>query len=254
MPSSVPTTCPKCGAEASGAFCSGCGTRLDRVSCTACGAALQEAVRFCHVCGAPQATRVRPSPHVLPWIIAGSALVITGLVLVVGVPSPASPATPATPSAPAAGTRAAPDISSMTPRQQADRLFERVMVAAEQGDTAQAIEFASKAVTAYGLLGTLDDDARYHLGLMHDVGGDPIAAARQADSIEVNTPRHLFAALLRFRAAETAGDTAGMLRVSRRFLDDYNGEIAADRPEYQLHRNTIDAFRDEARRMTASNR
>ena len=45
-----------------------------------------------------------------------------------------------------------------------------------------------------------------------------------------------------------------MLSAYRRFLANYDSEIATDRAEYELHRNTIDAFRDEARRVTAFNR
>ena len=253
MANTQPNTCSKCGTKAQGEFCSGCGARLDQASCRACGASIAPAVRFCHVCGAPQVSETRPSPQVLPWIIAGSALVILVLVLVVRIPSSdpvQSPAQGITTS----GTPIAPDISNMTPREQADRLFDRVIIAAEQGDTTQELQFASKTVTAYGMLGALDEDARYHLGLVHDLQGDPIAAALQADSIEANVPRHLFANLIRYRTARSTRDTSGMLGAYGRFLESYDSEIAADRAEYELHRNTIDAFHNEARRATASKR
>ncbi len=246
-------TCPNCGAAAPGKFCSACGTALDRVACRLCSAALARGARFCHLCGAPQATPAKRTQGTLPWIIASGALVLLTLVLVVPVPSSnaggaSQPATrPGTPGP------VAPDISSMTPREQADRLFQRAVTAGERGDTVEALEFASKTLTAYEMLDTLDEGARYRLALVHELRGSGGAALAEAEAIEATTPRHLFASVIRYRAARLASDTLGMRRAARRFLDDYESEIAVARPEYQVHRSSIDAFLVEARRAAAAN-
>ena len=46
------------------------------------------------------------------------------------------------------------DLASLSPRQAADRLFNRVMAASENGDTAEALQFAPMALQAYNNLGT----------------------------------------------------------------------------------------------------
>ncbi len=140
----------------------------------------------------------------------------------------------------------------MTPRQQADRLYDRTMIAAEQGDSVQARQFASKAVSAYGMLDALDADARYHLSLVHAVNGNALAGDLQADSIEATAPRHLFVSLIRVRNAIAAGDTGEVLLGYRRFLENYDREMAAQRSEYEVHRATIESFRDQARRAAGS--
>ena len=55
---------------------------------------------------------------------------------------------------------AAPDISQLSPRERFDRLFNRIMQAAEQGDTAQVRRFTPMALGAYAQLDTIDADAR----------------------------------------------------------------------------------------------
>jgi len=47
----TPTTCPNCGAAASGHFCATCGTPLTGARCVGCGSALTPGAKFCHRCG-----------------------------------------------------------------------------------------------------------------------------------------------------------------------------------------------------------
>lgn len=146
-----------------------------------------------------------------------------------------------------AGTGTASDISNLTPREQADRLFNRVMSAASQGDTGQVSFFAPMAVQAYGMIGALDADARYHLGLLEAETGNLAGTLAQADTLERQNPGHLFATLLRGEAAERSGDAAALSRWRRRFLEAYEAELATGKQEYQDHTDALNIFRDGAR-------
>jgi len=134
----------------------------------------------------------------------------------------------------------------MAPREQADRLFDMIMAAAEQGDTARVAFHTTMAIQAYEMLGDLDNDARYHVGLIHIVRGEPDLALAQADTIEQSVPEHLLAIMLRHSAATLTGDSSAAQRAYDRFRASYNAEVSTDRPEYQMHRGQIDAFRAEA--------
>lgn len=244
-------SCPGCGRPTTGNFCSHCGTPLKGATCPACDATLSAGARFCHVCGRPMGARRGAGP-VLPWAIAGAAVVALGggfLYLNGRDAAPPAAAQQASPFAGgAAGGRAAPDISSMTPREQADRLFERIVMAHERGDTGEVRFFRPMALQAYQQLAPLDHDARYHVGLIHTLTGNPEAALAQADSITADEPGHLLAAMLRQRAAIALGDAAGGRMAYRDFLASYEAEVAANRPEYQAHEPVISAFLAEARR------
>src|SRR2546423_1717293 len=50
----------------------------------------------------------------------------------------------------------APDISQMSPRERFDRLFNRIMQAAQQGDSAQVQRFTPMALGAYAQLDSVD--------------------------------------------------------------------------------------------------
>ena len=137
----------------------------------------------------------------------------------------------------------APDISSLSPREQADRLFEIVMTAHEQGDFGRVSQFASMALQAYDLLGPLDADAHYHVGLMSAITGNAPEALARVDSIWSTAPNHLLATMLRNSVAQMEGDSAMVVESQQKFLEDYDTEITTDRLEYQLHERAIENFR-----------
>ena len=245
-----PITCPKCGAESSGKFCHACGAPTRDRGCINCGAILSPGVRFCHACGASQDTepRSRGSSR-LPWAIDGSAVVVSILVVAIGgqpaelLDSGSSP--------PMSSPVGAPDISNMSPREQADGLFEVVMIALERGDTAQVGFHAPMALGAYRNLDSLDADAQYHVGLLRGAVGDIDGMVAMADSLQAVVPGHLLATTLRKAAAEARGDSAAVFGAYRQFLMDYRDEATTSRREYQLHQRSIDAFLAEARRAPA---
>jgi hypothetical protein len=122
-----------------------------------------------------------------------------------------------------------------------------IMTAAEEGDTARVAFHTTMAIQAYQMLGELDNDARYHVGLIHLVRGEPVQTLEQADLMEESVPGHLLAIVLRHLASRTGGDSTAMQEAYRRFLANYESEIAVARPEYEVHRGQIEAFLAEAR-------
>src|SRR5436190_697750 len=231
------------------------------MNCHACGASLAATARFCHKCGAQvggaQSSGWRAG---LPWSVAGAALgaLLTVLALRIGassgggmrdaggaadddasrIPLPASRSTP-------------PDISQMSPEERATRLYNRVMLLHTQGKADSAEFFLPMALQAYAMLPALDVDARYHIGVLDLTGGDAAGALAQADAIRRAVPTHLFGFMLRARALDLTHDAAGALRAYRAFLQNEAAERARQRPEYGEHAQNLDAFRDQAKQVTA---
>ena len=235
------------------------------MNCQACGTALAATAKFCHKCGAQVSAQVSRSQAAgwragLPWGVAGAALgaLVTVLALRLGgssggemrdaggVPGddasriqlPASRSTP-------------PDISQMSPEERATRLYNRVMSLHSQGKPDSAEFFLPMALQAYAMLPALDVDARYHIGVLDLTSGDATGALAQADTIRRVAPTHLFGFMLRARGLELTHDTPGALRAYRAFLQHEAAERARQRPEYGEHAQNLDAFRDQAKQVTA---
>jgi hypothetical protein len=140
----------------------------------------------------------------------------------------------------------APDISAMSPRERFDRLFNRIMQAAEQGASDQVAQFTPMALGAYQQLDTVDVDARYHAAVIHLQAGNLAQAKSLADTILADAPGHLFGYVIRGTAARIEGNTEGERRAEREFLAHFPAESAAKRVEYLEHRPVLDEFRSEA--------
>ena len=140
----------------------------------------------------------------------------------------------------------APDISAMSPRERFDRLFNRVMIAAERGDSATVVTFMPMALAAYGQLDTVDVDARYHAALLLLQVDNVQPALALADTIETAQPGHLFGYLVRGAAADRAQNDTMRRQAYRDFLAHYDAEQRAGRLEYQEHQAAIDEFRKQA--------
>jgi hypothetical protein len=258
----TPPVCPACGAPATGNFCSRCGAGLAAGDCARCQAHLSPGARFCHRCGQavpgaapadPRADRER-----VAWRVAGVlSVVLVGAILFKvarGAPAPVAPdmanagaaAGQTTGSAGSGGAGAAPDISQMSPRERFDRLFNRIMTAAEHGDSAQVERFTPMALGAYAQLDSVDIDARYHAAVLRIQTGDMAGALALADTIQAEQPAHLFADLIRGSVAEARGDVAARARASRHFLTHYDAEMKANRVEYLEHGPALDEFKRQA--------
>jgi hypothetical protein len=244
-------TCPACGTESEGRFCAQCGAAL-AAECRECGSPVPAGGRFCNQCGASAAPAAATPPKraVLPWAVAAAAVV--GLAAVVLLPrlsgsGPAPAPALAAPAAPAAGADpTGVDLASMSPRERADRLFNRVMEGVARGDTSQLVFFADMGVQAYGMVPERDADLHYHLAELHRVRGDAAGVQAQADTILAADPSHLFGLFSAARAAEMRGERSAAAGLFRRFVEAYPGEVARDLPEYREHMQGLPAMRAEA--------
>jgi tetratricopeptide (TPR) repeat protein len=247
--------CPSCGAQSEGAFCSECGSPLRGAKCRECNAALSAGARFCNNCGAGtgRASGASEGGSKLPWIVAGAS----ALVLVAALAWPALRGGGSNEpdgrvplnqmgdvGTGAAG--AAPGPLAGTPREQADRLFNRIMTERESGDTAQARFFVPMAVQAYAMAGDLDADGLYHLALVHQVGGDHKAARETAEKILALSPNHLLGLSAAANAARASGDDASARAYYQKFVQAFDTESKSPRPEYQDHERMFPDLKSEA--------
>ena len=214
------------------------------MTCTACGA--ESVGRLCNSCGKPLAGKA-PATISLPWAVAGAAM-LGFLVLLIVVLARKEPGS--SPSAAAAAGQAPasapPDISNLTPRERFDRLYNRVMAAAESGDQATVTQFTPMAVMAYSQLDSVDADARFHLALLSLHTGDPAVVEALADTILQQTPGHLFAYMIRGAQARFAKNDVALKQAYADFLGHYEAEMATARPEYADHKRSVDDFRTAA--------
>jgi hypothetical protein len=146
------------------------------------------------------------------------------------------------------GAARAPDISNMTPRERADRLYDRTMALQAAGKSDSAQFFASMAVMAYQQLGPLDNDLRYDFGRVADVAGENAVVNAQADSILQNNPTHLLGLILAARAAEVRGDASARASFDQRFRAAVGAETTKALPEYERHRGDIQNALSQPRR------
>ncbi len=264
--------CPNCGEPASGRFCSSCGTPLGGVACGACGAELASGAKFCHKCGtpvalpgAPAAAAAAPPPSAgappgksggdaLPWAVAAIA-VLALIAMFAGQRFARSGSSPggSAGGAPATGATMspmgpAPDISQMTPQEQASRLYDRIMSAYEAGHMDTVQMFAPMAVGAYQNLGQLTLDERYDLGRVAEVTGAYPLAAAEADTILQKNPNHLLGLILAAQAARSLNQPAAEKKYLDRLVKAAPAEQAKKRPEYQQHEGEITAALAQAKK------
>jgi hypothetical protein len=140
----------------------------------------------------------------------------------------------------------APDISQLSPRERFDRLYNRIMQAAERRDTAQVQRFTPMALGAFAQLDTFDADARYHAAVIRLQAGDLAGAHALADTILEQAPDNLLGYLVRGTAAGLTGDPGAQGQAEREFLRIFDREMAAGRPEYRDHAPVIESFKKEA--------
>jgi hypothetical protein len=219
-------------------------------ACPSCGSDASSGAKFCQDCGA-SLTGTASAKDSMPWIAVGGVgvvLAIVGGFMLIDQQERVAPVS----SSPATSTATATTAPNITPAQAAEQLFNHVMSASERGDTAEAELFAPMALEAYGQLATLDNDAHYHVGLIHVTIGDTASAQAELDSIRRSVPDHLLGIMLEHAIAEAKGDDVGVARAFERFLAAYDSEIVTARDEYQGHRTGIDGFRARASAARAS--
>lgn len=256
MSEPVATPCPSCGLPASGNFCTACGTRLSAPSCPGCGATAAAGTRFCTRCGTPLAgVAAHAGEPRTPWLVATVLSVLTIVLVLVAAGARSRAAAPDMANAGGAGAAPvgvpvgpAPDISNMTPREQFTRLNDRILAAAERGDTSTVISFWPMAAGAYDNLppADRDADARYHMATLHLLVGRLPATLALADSILAESPDHLLGWYLRAVVAEFEGDSAAARDARRAFRSAYDTEIARGLQEYVEHAPMLQSFLNQA--------
>ncbi len=254
------TRCRECGAEARGNFCARCGAALGGTrTCGDCGAELAPEDRYCSACGTPAGDRARkPAVAYLPWILSGLALILFAVAITLFLRKEAEPRAEGAPptgsvirggeegaAGPGGGADdgampSAGELAAMSPREAADRLFDRTMRERESGSGERVRFFARMGVQAYDRVPReeWDADVRFHVGMLSLLQGDTASARARAEEILSSTPDHLLGHLLAARAAETAGEREEHMDRFRRSAEAVDLD---SRPEYRAHRALIEA-------------
>ena len=271
------SSCSRCGAAAAGNFCSSCGASLTALSCPACGHTPAPGARFCTRCGAglagegdSAATRapdgsgsqnpvVPAAGSSVAWWIAGGSLVALIMlaawpVIRPGAPDPGlstgrPPAAEGAAPGPVVGGGAPPDLSSMTPREAADRLYDRVMNAVSMSDEATVQGFLPMALAAYDLAQPLDADGLYHLAVLQRAGADFTASLATAEEGLESNRDHLLLLAASGEAAEGLAEEATARERWQRFLDVYDRQRSMGLEEYTAHEGVLEASRNHARQV-----
>lgn len=260
------SACPRCGAAATGKFCSECGASLAPLSCPSCGHAPPPGARFCNKCGgalaSPGALAETSAPaggdSQLAWWIAGSTLIVLIVLMAWPVirPKPANQA-PAAAAAPfagggggAPGTGSPPDLSKMTPREAAERLFNRVMMAVENGDEATVQQFMPMALQAFDMAAPLDDLGLYELATLKRANGDFAGAIATAGSGLATKPDHLLLLAATAEAYGLLGDDANTEKFWQHFLDVFDVQHAMGLQEYRDYEQLLQETRKHALTVT----
>ena len=246
-------TCATCGASGSGNFCSACGAPRGGVPCVRCGGALAAGARFCPACGhgvAGGGSGTTAASDRTPWIVAGVALAgLLGMLLFTLTRQAPAQLAEAT-SAPAGEVDAVgenpPDLSTMSPRERFNRLYNRIMRGAEAGDEATVRRFTPMALMAYAQLDTIDADARFHAALLQVHTGAAAAARALGDSVLQQTPGHLFGYVILGTVARWQKDDTALRKAYTGFLQHYDAEMKAGREEYKEHATSLNDFRQAA--------
>lgn len=221
-----------------------------KLTCASCGESHQSGARFCQSCGRSLVGGRWFDAQTLT-VLGAACLTLAALgllfasVLDFEPNSESGPAVTAPSRTTSAPSGEPPDLSTMSPREAADRLFNRVMMADEQGDEGEVAQFAPMAVAAYEQLDSLDLDALYHLGLIQAAAGDAEGARDAAERMKAIVPGHLLASLLEHRLAMDGNDQGKAASAIEHFKANYDDEIKIDRLEYRDHQLSIDQFREQ---------
>lgn len=270
--------CRECGSEGTGNYCAQCGAPLrsaEERRCAECGAGVDADDRYCTECGEPlPGGGSKPWAAYLPWALSALALVAFAVAIALFIQTQTSPRQAGSPptgslpgedaAAPAGGAGtggggmsgdgasrgsmpSAGDLANMSPREAADRLFDRAMRVRSGGDTSRAAFFAKMGRQAYGRIpaSQMDADARFHAGMLALVQGDTAAAGTRAEEILSADPDHLLGLVLAIRSAAGAQAREDY---RERFLAAASSADLSGRPSYEAHRTLIESLQEELRR------
>ena len=247
------TSCASCRGPITSPFCGQCGAPTTARRCRSCQTDLSLGARFCHRCGAEAQPGARPKKarSVATTIAIGAVATVAAIAYLLGRGKLAAAPAASMGNAGNAGPQVTirpPDISNMSPRERFDRLFGRIMRAAQAEAADTVMMFSPMALEAYRQLGPadLDADARYHAAMIHMVVGEFAEAKAKADTILANQPNHLFGFVIRGEVALQENDKAAVAKNYRAFLAAYDGETKAGRKEYLEHQPVLADFKNRA--------
>ncbi len=197
-------------------------------------------------------TATHSSGNQLAWWMAGALLL--GLILVIAYPvnGPGRPAEPAPVAAGPVAGAAGVDLSSMTPREAADRLFNRVMTAVAADDSTEVVSFLPMAIRALELAEPLDTDGKFHLVLLRLTGQFNAEALEGAEEILSEQPNHLLGLAMAGDASLALGDSASARTYYGRWLDAYETETLKDLLEYRDHETMFPEIRAKAEALAGN--
>ncbi len=135
----------------------------------------------------------------------------------------------------------------MSPAERADKLYDRVMRLHGEGKDDSVRFFSPMVLTAYQMIGPLDADQHYDLGRIGEVLGNADLARAEADTILREQPTHLLGLTLAARAATLDKQPDKARDYYRRLLAAEPAERKRALPEYDRHRDDIDAALATAR-------
>lgn len=141
---------------------------------------------------------------------------------------------------------ASTDISSMTPIQAADRLYERVMLAASAGDSAQVQMFLPMSIAAYERAQPLNADGLFHLSVLQRTALQAEDALTTAEEALAAHPDHLLNLAAAAGAAADLGRDERARELYGRMLEVWDAEMAKELEEYEAHANMLPDLRAEA--------
>jgi hypothetical protein len=173
-------------------------------------------------------------PRIVAWAVPAVALVLLVVLVLIQRGSGGPTATVASGGTPLAMGQA-PDISSLTPAERADRLFNRVMRLVSEGRADSAAFFGPMALGAFEALAPLTPHVRYDMGLVALVTGNATLAKAQADTILAERNTHLLGLSLAARAADARGDATAAAGFRRRLVAAEAAERKAGLAEYTDH-------------------
>ena len=132
-------------------------------------------------------------------------------------------------------TGSPPDLSSMTPVEAANRLFNRVMTAVAAEDSIEAQQFMPMAIGAYERARPLDHDGLFHLSMLQRTAMQLEAALGTAEEILEDNPNHLLGLSAAAKAAVELGRDDIAAAYYEHVLEVYESQIEQDIPEYMDH-------------------
>src|SRR5215207_5334481 len=192
MSSVQAAVCSVCGAQGPGKFCANCGAPREGTNCRGCRMPISSEARFCPSCGLRVGTTAESiaQKERTPWLVAGAAFagLLAVILIMVFRDSRRLVPEPEVASATAPAEEAPPDISNMSPRERFNRLYNRVMRAAQSGVEATATRFPPMALRAYAQLDSVGADARYHAALLKVHTGEVDAARALTDTNLAQNP------------------------------------------------------------------